>query len=281
MRELCSPALPAYDALDPIHVEPLVARLAGACGRGPPHRRRDLQQLTWISRGEGTCEFDGRVHVVKGPVLAVAPPGVVPLFELSPGAEGLVVLALGEALAGLVPPEDMAALARPLVIVPSEGAAGQLAAAFGFLHGEAARCGAGRRSGLLAGYLRIVSLIARAAETAIEAPGGGDAALVGRFQARIEERFTAHDPLEDYAAALGVGLPRLSRACRRVTGKAPLALVHDRLMLEARRGLIFGVMSVSKLSDSLGFSDAAYFSRFFQKRMGVAPSAYRGGRHGG
>jgi AraC family transcriptional regulator, transcriptional activator of pobA len=37
-------------------------------------------------------------------------------------------------------------------------------------------------------------------------------------------------------------------------------------------------MSVSELAVSLGFADAAHFSRFFQKRMGVAPSAFRDGR---
>ena len=276
---LTPPALfDGSDELDPVHVESLAAHLAASEGRGLLHRYRDLQQLTWLARGQGTCELDGRSFVLKGPALVVAPPGLAPHFELPPPADGLVLLAVGAALETLIPPEDLAALARPLVIAPPGGAAGQMAAAFGFLQGEFAHAEAGRRSGLRAGYLRIVSLIARAAEGPGEAAASPDAELVARFRARIEQRFREHDPLQAYAEGLGVGLPRLSRACRCVTGKAPLALVHERLMLEARRGLTFGVMSVSKLAGSLGFSDAAYFSRFFQKRTGMAPSAYREGR---
>ncbi|HEX2560767.1 helix-turn-helix domain-containing protein [Phenylobacterium sp.] len=267
--------------LDPIHLESLAAHLRARGPRMGLHRYRDLQQLTWLARGEGACELDGRTVPLKGPVLVAAPPGVVPHFELSSGAEGLVVLAVGAALGELVPAEDLAALARPLVISPPEGAAGQMAAAFGFLQGEFARGEAGRRSGLRAGYLRIVSLIARAAEDVSEGRLSADAELVARFRALVEQRYREHEPLEAYGQALGVSLARLSRACRRATGKAPLALVHERVMLEARRGLTFGAMSVSELAGSLGFADAAYFSRFFQKRMGVAPSAFRDGRRRG
>lgn len=270
----------AGDELDPIHVESLGEHLEAQARRGGLHRYRDLQQLTWVARGEGRCELDGRSLELKAPVLVVAPPGFAPHFELPSGAEGLVVLAVGAALPDLVPAEDLAGLARPLVIAPPGGAAGQLAAAFGFLQVEFARAEAGRRSALRAGYLRIVSLIARAADEASEARSP-DAELVARFRALVEQRHRAHDALEAYSQALGVSLARLSRACRRVTGMAPLALVHARLMLEARRGLTFGVMSVSQLAASLGFSDAAYFSRFFQKRMGVSPSAYREGRRRG
>lgn len=267
--------------LDPVHVEALSTHLAAQTPRGPTNRYSDLQQLTWIGRGEGTCELDGRAIPLKAPVLVATPPGMVPYFELSSGAEGLVVLSVGGELAALVPAEDLAALSRPLVIAPPEGAAGQMAAAFGFLHGEFARAEGGRRSALRAGYLRIVSLIARSAHEEGEAGLAPDADLVARFRALIEQRYRAHEPLEAYAQALGVSLARLSRACRRVAGHAPLSLVHERLMLEARRGLTFSVMSVSQLAASLGFADAAYFSRFFQKRMGVAPSAYREGRRRG
>lgn len=278
---LASRVLEGVEELDLLHVEALSTHLAAAGGRGLAHRCRDLQQLTWVARGQGACELDGRSFALNGPVLVATPPGQVPHFELSPGAEGLVLLALGVALEGLVPPQDLAGLSRPRVIVPPGGAAGQMAAAFGFLQGEFAHGEAGRRSALRAGYLRIVSLIARMPDEAAQPLTAPDVELVARFRARIEERFRDHDPLEAYAEALGVGLARLSRACRRVTGRAPLALVHERLILEARRGLTFGVMSVSQLAGSLGFSDAAYFSRFFQKRMGMAPSTYREGRQRG
>jgi AraC family transcriptional activator of pobA len=36
-------------------------------------------------------------------------------------------------------------------------------------------------------------------------------------------------------------------------------------------------MSVKEIAYDLGFADAAYFSRFFARRAGRAPSVYRNG----
>ena len=46
-------------------------------------------------------------------------------------------------------------------------------------------------------------------------------------------------------------------------------------MLEAKRGLIYTTLPVSKIGFDLGFNDPAYFSRFFTRRAGMSPAAYR------
>ncbi len=46
-------------------------------------------------------------------------------------------------------------------------------------------------------------------------------------------------------------------------------------MLEARRNLQYTRMTITQLSDYLGFSDAAYFSRFFRRYSGMSPKAFR------
>jgi AraC family transcriptional activator of pobA len=45
--------------------------------------------------------------------------------------------------------------------------------------------------------------------------------------------------------------------------------------LEARRYLIYTSMPVKDVSDALGFSDPAYFTRFFKRQTGSAPIAFR------
>ena len=44
---------------------------------------------------------------------------------------------------------------------------------------------------------------------------------------------------------------------------------------EARRNLQYTRMTITQLSDYLGFSDAAYFSRFFRRYSGMSPKAFR------
>ena len=43
----------------------------------------------------------------------------------------------------------------------------------------------------------------------------------------------------------------------------------------AVRLLRTSIMNINEISDYLGFSDPAYFSRLFKKRFGICPSRYK------
>lgn len=107
------------------------------------------------------------------------------------------------------------------------------------------------------------------------AGGGGQARLVQAFLAQVEADFREQPPLAERARRLSVSLPHLSRACRALLGRSALALVHDRLLLEARRHLVYTSMTVQEIAYGLGFADPAYFTRFFTHRTGRTPTAYR------
>jgi AraC family transcriptional activator of pobA len=46
-------------------------------------------------------------------------------------------------------------------------------------------------------------------------------------------------------------------------------------MLEARRELIYTSMTIKEISELLGFTDPAYFTRFFKRQMGMSPKDFR------
>ena len=115
----------------------------------------------------------------------------------------------------------------------------------------------------------------RGVRTGVEPARDPRAGLVHRFIERVEARFQHHDPLVAYAGALGISVPHLSRSCRELLGRSAARVIQDRLMIEARRDLVYTAMSISQISFRLGFTDPAYFSRFFARRAGVSPSDYR------
>jgi len=78
-----------------------------------------------------------------------------------------------------------------------------------------------------------------------------------------------------YAETLSVTPDHLSRSCRAVLGQSALDLLNERRMLEARRLLAYTSQSVAEVAQQLGYDDPAYFSKFFQRSTGNAPSAYR------
>ena len=67
----------------------------------------------------------------------------------------------------------------------------------------------------------------------------------------------------------------LNTLCREYHGCSALSVLHQRLLLEAKRRLRYTSMTVSQVSDYLGFSDATYFSRFFRRCTGVTPRDFR------
>jgi transcriptional regulator GlxA family with amidase domain len=60
-----------------------------------------------------------------------------------------------------------------------------------------------------------------------------------------------------------------------VAGRPASALLHARLVLEAKRLLVYTPMRVAEVSWTLGFADPAYFTRFFTQKTGLPPSKFR------
>ncbi|HNH36489.1 MAG TPA: AraC family transcriptional regulator, partial [Rhodocyclaceae bacterium] len=57
-------------------------------------------------------------------------------------------------------------------------------------------------------------------------------------------------------------------------------LVQARLLLEARRRLVYIAAPVSLLAYELGFQDPAYFCRVFKRATGMTPTAFRAANQG-
>ncbi len=69
----------------------------------------------------------------------------------------------------------------------------------------------------------------------------------------------------------------LSRSCfarlfREYTGMPPLEYINRMKISQAKAKLASGLMSVGEVAESLGYSDASYFSRYYKKLTGKSPS---------
>jgi AraC family transcriptional activator of pobA len=98
---------------------------------------------------------------------------------------------------------------------------------------------------------------------------------VGRYTALVESRYRLQPRVLDLSAELGITSTQLNRLCRSTLGRPALGVLHDRLILEAQRQLAYTRQSVKRIALDLGFTDAGYFSRFFQRHCGLSPSDWR------
>jgi AraC family transcriptional activator of pobA len=110
-----------------------------------------------------------------------------------------------------------------------------------------------------------------------EAPqeGARSAAHFQHFTDLIEIHFEQHHPLTFYASQIGITAAHLNTLCRQQVGKTALDLIHARILLEAKRSLIYTSMRVALVSHSVGFADPAYFTRFFKRMTGSSPKQFR------
>ena len=268
--------------MDFLHIEPIRERSGAHNWIIREHSHPDHVQILLVERGGGTFLVEGETLAVPTNSLTIVPAGMVHGFDFAADTDGYVINAATSfvrAVAGqdsrLVEP-----LSRPAVYpldADSMRSAG-MAAAFRGCYREYVWSAPGRRAAIQGQFLQILVSVMRSALEAGQpefAAGDKDYALVCRFREMLEERFRTLRTIADYASGLGVTTHRLNQACRARAGKSPSELLHDRTIVEAKRFLIYMERSVAEIGYELGFEDPAYFSRYFTKRVGKTPGAYR------
>lgn len=261
-----------------IHVETISERAGLHNWEIRPHRHKDLHQFLLVARGGGLFRIDGQDRPFTAPCLLAVPPTAPHAFAFQPDTQGYVLTVAdaflertlqdgGEPLPGM-----NSALAAPI----PEPEFAPLCEAFKALESEfrRPRLGQGRA---IASYLNLVLVgVARLAQQLNTPPGPRrEGALMSRFQALIHEHAAEGWSVADYAKAMSVTPSRLTGTCRRVLGRSPMQVVHDHLLIEAKRNLLYTAMTVQQVGYALGFADPAYFSRFFTQRTGSSPQRFR------
>lgn len=269
-------------ALDPIHVESIAARSSLHNWEIKPHRHHGLFQLLWLAQGSGELVLEDRPGRLSAGSVVLVPQHCVHGFRFEPGAGGLVLTLAYPMLAAMPGAlgRQLLAMTAPLIRDPQRTAErGELQGLLQLLAQEYGRQEAFRSQLLEALAVAILALLLRQSDTVPAAEGGqrvlpAPAHMAG-FSAEIERSFRTHAPLAHYASRLGLSVPHLNALCRQYAGRSALGMIHERLLLEARRNLVYTAMTVKEVADVLGFADPAYFTRFFRRAIGMSPTEFR------
>lgn len=104
----------------------------------------------------------------------------------------------------------------------------------------------------------------------------GDARhIVYRFNQLVDKFYHQIHQVQEYAELLGESPIILNRAIKSVTGKTASDVIIDRLILEAKRLLLFSDLSNKEVAYKLNYEDPSYFTRIFRKRTGLTPSDFK------
>ena len=125
---------------------------------------------------------------------------------------------------------------------------------------------------LLTAFLHLLTRIARRGSPLA---GHRQSERIARLLTLIVEHYIVEHSPEFYGAALALSAKRVNQLARQFLGRTILQLVHDRLVLEARRDLSLTTREVQDIGHRLGFDDPSYFSRFFRRETGYTPNEFR------
>jgi AraC-like DNA-binding protein len=248
-----------------------IPRLA-APGRWRVEAMRSLSEplLLWFTKGQGRISVAGITRGYTANNAVFIPAGTMHGFEVGPQVFGLAVF--------FGPRHGVALPRQPLHLRIREAhAAQEVNVTLDAIQRELAGGGPGAGRAVAAHLGLLGVWLERQAEKAAAENGPPDAArrLVARYAALLERDFRSGMGVGDFAAALGVTPTHLSRCCRIASGKPAKALLHDRVLFEARRMLVETDLPVRRIGEALGFTSPAYFSRAFGQRIGRPPSAFR------
>lgn len=271
----------ARPATDWLHCESIAERSSRHGWEIQAHRHDTLFQILHIRRGSGVATIDGRVAPLRGPCVLTVPALVPHGFRFKPGIDGSVFTVLQAHVEQVLAaaPALPARLLQPRVIALRGAPAAAIGQAAAQLKGEFLGAQPWRALAIDAALCALLVALERAAprQEPQRATRGSRAAMhLERYRALVDASFRSQPALSGLARQLGITPTQLNRVCRQLTGRSALALLHARVMLEAQRDLAYTTLSVKQIALGLGFGDAGYFTRFFQRLSGRTPTQWRG-----
>lgn len=102
----------------------------------------------------------------------------------------------------------------------------------------------------------------------------GNFNLMRKFNFLVELHYKEHHQVSFYASALNRSPKTIANLFSACSAKTPLQTIHERIVTEAKRLLLYTDKSVKEIADQLGFSDMAHFSKFFRNHTGKSPSDF-------
>ncbi|GAB2789344.1 helix-turn-helix transcriptional regulator [Rhabdobacter roseus] len=248
-----------------------------------PHRH-NYYEILFIEEGQGMHEIDFRSHPVQAPALHFLTPGQVHLLNFTTPCQGFI-LAFPETFCSFFSPNSPLpshypffnpAAHQPVIALTNEGQRYFHNIMDNMVTDYLDRTA---ESTLASRYLEIILekchvLSAQSPRESAQSPFAVPD-LVGRFQEMVEKNFRQLHEVQQYATELHVSPDYLSKTVKKHLGVSAGEYIMEKLLLEAKRLLVFTPMSSKEISYHLHLEDPSYFGRIFKRKTGLTPNEYR------
>lgn len=268
--------------LDFMQVEPIRRRSGAHNWVISPHAHPNHMQFLLISQGGGMFRMDEQTCTVQKNSLIMVPAGSVHEMTFSKDTDGYVITASTSYISSIAGNDNRLTAATRISYIGdlSDDVLEEydIANCFERIHKEFVWTAKGRRAAIMSHLIHLLVTFMRLQEDSIRHDVftiSREQQIVIRFREEIEQHFRTEKTMSFYYKKIGVSSSRLHDACSEVTGNSPSAMLHDRIIIESKRLILYSAATIAEIGYKLGFEDPAYFARFFTKRVGLPPSKFR------
>lgn len=261
-----------------VHCEHIRARSSENNWHIQAHKHAQLLQMLWIKEGGAMVHVDEKdFQMSRGDTISI-PPGYIHGFDFLPNTEGYVVTFESRLIDNVVQrlPEYPQCLSQLhwMKNTKNRQALPQLfeCIALSFQEGLPNKLGSISLLGeaLLMSWVEETQDLIR--DESVHRQRSEEHFY--KFERLVNLHYKNQKTVAWYANQIGVSPEHLNVITKKITGYSALNTIHQRLLIEAKRLLIFTVLNSEQISQSLGFKDPAYFSRFFKNKTGMAPKEF-------
>jgi AraC-like DNA-binding protein len=127
---------------------------------------------------------------------------------------------------------------------------------------------------LMARFIIISTRLLKSKEGFIETTKNSKIDLLREFNMLVESYFKTEHSVSFYADKLFKSPKTLSNTFSKLN-TSPLQIIHERIVLEAKRLLIYTDKTAKEIAYDVGFEDASHLSRLFRKHTTLSPSDFK------
>lgn len=98
--------------------------------------------------------------------------------------------------------------------------------------------------------------------------------MLQKFKKLLEKHFINHHQVKDYAEMMNITPNHLNNICKQTAGKTASEMIQERLILEAKRLLVYSLKSAKEISFELNFDSPSHFNKFFKNKTGETPAGF-------
>ncbi|GES48940.1 AraC family transcriptional regulator [Rhizobium sp. NBRC 114257] len=259
-----------------LHVETVMDRKTLHFGHVASHKHPLMGQITYWYKGDGRYRIEDRTWNFSAPTISFVPSNIIHGFDVDDQSDAIVVSISDDTLKALVPQVDLS-LDVPTFLTarPGDPSWQKIDTLLQMVSAEYRERG-GQSEKVMLGLIGVVlSLMNRLGGSAALPSALPTVTLALALRSAIDRHYKSDWPVGTYVDLLATTPHLLDKAAREVFGHSVKEMLLDRRLLEAKRLLMFTIRSVEDIGREVGFEDPAYFSRFFRKRVGEAPAAWR------